>query len=77
MVRCPTSVTFSCTGDMIVASRGEDKMYVLSSVDGSLLREWGQYGNTDGKFRCPSAVTVHGDRLYVLDHQSARVQVFW
>jgi len=76
-IRCgATYVTFSCTGDMIVASRGGGKMYVFSSVDGSLLREWGEPGNTDGKFCRPIAVAVHGDRLYVLDHESARVQVF-
>lgn len=71
----PLDTDFSPTGDILVADFGNDRVCVFCA-DGALLRTFGKSGTIPGKFQCPMALGVHGGHLYVLDNESARVQVF-
>jgi len=70
------SAIWTCTDEVVVVDSGKHRVCVFSGDDGTLLRTWGTRGLIDGLFSHPTALTTRGDRLYVLDFWSARVQVF-
>ena len=53
-----------------------NRVCVYSVDGGTLLRQWGDWGDADGKFKTPTALATCGGQLYVLDEKSKRVQVF-
>ncbi len=48
----------------------------LISLDLTLLRSFGGYGDNDGKMRNPSSICLHKDELFVADLHNDRIQVF-
>jgi len=70
------SITLTCTGDVVVADLYRHRMCVFSGDDGTMLRTWGTPGLNDGQFAKPRLLAVNGSRLYVLDRECARLQVF-
>ncbi len=72
----PADVLFSRGGDLIAADPSSHCVFVFSAVDGALVHELGQHGSGPGQFQSPIALAVHGSALYVVDENSARVQVF-
>lgn len=72
----PFDVELPSNGDILVADRGNHRICVFSSDGSTLLRSFGSQGETPGKFNFPIALAVHGKQLYVLDRDTARVQVF-
>lgn len=76
MLRYPVDVEFTPAGDILVADSHNHRVCALSPDGSTLLRSFGSEGDAPGKFRFPTALTIHGDKLFVLDWGSARVQVF-
>ena len=69
-------VEYGMPGEIVVADFDHHRIVVFSEADGSVLRTFGSHGDRDGQFASPTALAVHGSQLYVLDKESARVQVF-
>jgi DNA-binding beta-propeller fold protein YncE len=67
---------FNREGDIVSVDFENDRVNVFSLVDGTLLRCWGTRGIGEGQFDRPAALAISHNRLYVLDQDSARVQVF-
>lgn len=73
----PTDVTFTRGGEILVADADNRNRICVFSSDGStLLRSFGCRGDAPGQFKRPNALEMRGDKLFVLDQDSARVQVF-
>lgn len=69
----PGDIDFTSTGEYVVLQDCDIGVY---SAEGVLLRSWGCDGKADGEFRVPAGLAVHGNKLYVVESDSARVQVF-
>jgi DNA-binding beta-propeller fold protein YncE len=62
--------------DLYVADKGNNRIVELSP-GGSVLRQWGSRGSTDGRLRSPVGVAVDGaGHVYVVDAENNRVEVF-
>lgn len=70
----PFDVDFAANGDILVADK--HGMCVLSFDGSTLLRSFGPKGEAPGKLSNACAVAVCCDKLFVLDSDTARVQVF-
>jgi DNA-binding beta-propeller fold protein YncE len=69
----PEAIAFDHRGNLLVADTGNDRVLVVSP-GGGLVREFGGYGWTDGRFDSPSDVCVfEGFFIYVLDEGNRRV----
>ena len=44
--------------------------------DGDHVLSWGEPGIDPGQFMCPHNIALRGDRVYVADRESHRVQIF-
>jgi hypothetical protein len=61
---------------VLVADNGNDRVVELAS-GGSVVRQWGSRGSSDGRFRAPSGIGVGTNgEVFVLDGGNNRVQVF-
>ena len=69
-------VDFAANGEIIVADYRNHRICVFSADGSTLVHSWGIHGTDDGQFNYPTALAVHGSRLYALDCGSPRVQVF-
>ena len=63
-------------GEVIVTDISAHRVCVFSADGRTLLRTWGTQGTADGQFECPTVPALVANNLYVLDCESARVQVF-
>lgn len=72
----PSHTEVASNGDIVVSEIGGNRVCVLSPDGSSLLRSFGVKGNTNGSFRTPASLAMHDGKLYVLDADSDRVQVF-
>jgi len=70
-------VDFAADGRIIVPDCWNHRVCVFTP-DGAeaITASWGTEGTSDGQFAYPNALSVSGDKLFVLDMLSARVQVF-
>jgi len=68
-------VDFTADGRIIVADYQNHRVCIFAA-DGVMTSSWGSKGTSDGQFECPTALAVSGDKVFVLDADSARVQVF-
>lgn len=73
-LKLPVDVDFASNGDILVADH--HRICVFSPDGSTLLRAFGSEGDITGHFKCPTALAMHGDKLYVIDWMSHRVQVF-
>ena len=69
-------VEFADNGDVIVCDCSSHRISVSSADGSTLLRQWGDKGDADGKLQNPTALAMCDGQLYVLDSLSKRVQVF-
>jgi len=50
---------------------------VVVAPGGSVVRQWGSRGSSDGRFHAPSGIAAGaGGQVFVLDGENNRVQVF-
>ena len=69
-------VEIAPSGEVIVADESAHRVCVFSSDGRTLLRTWGTEGTADGQFSHPTALALAGSKLFVLDRDSVRVQLF-
>ncbi len=69
-------VQFAPNGELLVADWGNNRVCVFSADGDALLRTWGSRGSADGQFVYPTALALVGSKLFVLDCNYPRVQVF-
>ncbi len=69
-------VALTAAGEILVADFGNNRVCVFSADGSTLLRSWGTPGSGDGQFAFPTALALVGAKLYVLDGDGTRVQVF-
>ncbi len=69
-------VQYAPNGELLVADFGKHRMCVFSADGDRLLHTWGTQGTADGQLNAPIALALVDSKLFVLDHESARVQVF-
>lgn len=75
VLREPTDVDLAPNGDVIVVDQGASRVAVYSP-DGATCRTTGSKGSNSGQFKEPTAVAVVAPRMFVLDKNSVRVQVY-
>jgi len=71
----PCDVDFTADGRIIVADCQNHRVCIFAA-DGVMTSSWGTEDTSDGQFEYPTALAVSGDKLFVLDRDSSRVQVF-
>ena len=72
----PKDVEISPSGEVIVVDCDSNRVCVFSGDGRTLLRTWGTEGTADGQFLRPTALSLAGSKLFVIDRDNARVQVF-
>jgi DNA-binding beta-propeller fold protein YncE len=81
----PTDVAVAADGTIFVSDGYRNARFHKFSATGELLGSWGEPGNAQdlrnspndpGKFHTPHGIWVEGDRVYVLDRENNRIQIF-
>jgi DNA-binding beta-propeller fold protein YncE len=81
----PTDVAIAANGDIFVSDGYRNCRVHKFSADGKLMQSWGEPGHArdlrntregPGLFHTPHGIWVHGDRVYVLDRENNRIQIF-
>jgi streptogramin lyase len=73
----PTGVALSSSGDILVSDGYGNARVHRFDPEGRLQDSWGAPGPSPGQFRLPHSVRVDGeDRIWVVDRENSRVQVF-
>ncbi len=81
----PTAVVQAGNGDIFVSDGYRNSRVHKFSADGKLLKSWGEPGHAKdlrntkegpGLFHTPHGIWVHGDRVFVLDRENNRIQIF-
>ncbi len=72
----PNDVLFAPNGELLVSDFRDHRVCVFSADGDTLLRTWGTKGATGGQFLNPTALALADSKLFVLEYNSARVQVF-
>jgi hypothetical protein len=81
----PTDVATSASGEIFVSDGYRNARVHKFGADGSLLHSWGEPGNAKdlrnsrdepGKFHTPHGIWVAGERVFLLDRENNRIQIF-
>ncbi|MBN2056514.1 TIGR03663 family protein [bacterium] len=72
-----TEPYLAVTGDgRILATDSQHHRIQILSPEGELLAFWGEEGTAPGQFLSPIGIAAAGDRIFVGDSQTHRIQVF-
>jgi DNA-binding beta-propeller fold protein YncE len=72
----PVYTAIDGSGNVYVSDHANHHIHVYSP-DGSILKEWGSFGTSDGQFRQPYGIALDGSgNVYVVDSLNNRIQVF-
>jgi hypothetical protein len=81
----PTAVGTAANGDIFISDGYRNARVHKFSADGALLKSWGEPGDArelrntkekPGFFHTPHGIWVHEDRVYLLDRENNRIQLF-
>lgn len=73
----PTDVAVASDGSFYVSDGYENSRVVKFARDGKFMLTWGTKGKGPGQFDLPHGIALDaGGRVFVVDRQNARVQVF-
>jgi hypothetical protein len=81
----PTDVAVAPNGDIFVSDGYRNARVHKFSPDGKLIKSWGEPGNAKDlrntknepyKFHTPHGIWVEGERVYLLDRENNRIQIF-
>lgn len=61
---------------LIATAKSSHRLVVFNADTGARLREVGGPGSERGRFKRPNGIAVFGDRLFVVERDNRRVQVF-
>ena len=62
--------------DLIFVSDIGDSSVKIFDLDGNPVKQFGQYGDRYGEFKHPSTAITDGTRIFVLDAENHRIQIF-
>ena len=66
---------FVYDGLIFVSDIGDSSVKIFD-LDGNLVKQFGQYGDHYGEFKHPSTAITDGSRIFVLDAENHRIQIF-
>ena len=73
----PTDIAIAADGDLFVTDGYGNNRVVHFDARGKFVKTWGKLGVAPGEFSQPHAIAIDSaDRLYVVDRNNARIQVF-
>jgi peptidylamidoglycolate lyase len=73
----PTDVAITPSGDVFISDGYVNSRIVHYDKAGKFVKAWGKLGTGPGEFSLPHGIAVDSKgRLYVVDRNNARVQVF-
>jgi len=73
----PTGVAVSSAGDIFICDGYGNARVHKFSVDGKLIKSWGDPGPGQGQFRLPHNIWIDKeDRVWIADRENHRVQIF-
>ncbi len=72
----PSDVAVAPDGSFYVSDGYGNNRIVKFGPDGKFLLQWGSKGKNAGQFDLPHALTLYRGRVYVLDRENRRVQIF-
>ena len=72
----PTDMVVAADGSIFISDGYGNARIHKYSADGELLTSWGEPGIDPGQFMVPHNLAIDGDRIYVADRESHRVQLF-
>ncbi len=61
---------------LIASGKSSHRLVVFDAETGTRLRTFGSKGSDPGRFKRPNGLAVAGDRLFVVERDNRRVQVF-
>ena len=61
---------------LIATAKSSHRLVVFDADTGTRLRDFGAKGSATGQFKRPNGIAVLGDRLFVVERDNHRVQVF-
>jgi tripartite motif-containing protein 71 len=72
----PWDTAVDSNGNVYVLDKENNLVQVFNNA-GTLLAQWGEYGQGDGQFYDPEGIAVDGNgNVYVADTRNNRIQVF-
>ncbi len=72
----PTDIAVAAEGSIFISDGYGNARVQKYTAGGEYLISWGEPGIDPGQFQCPHNIALRGDRVYVADRESHRVQVF-
>ena len=73
----PKGLAFLNDTDLVIADSGFDRICIVNTSTGTLVKTFGKSGKGDGEFEHPCGVAVdENDQIIVCDNLNHRVQVF-
>jgi DNA-binding beta-propeller fold protein YncE len=81
----PTDVALAADGTIFVSDGYRNSRVHKFAADGTLVKSWGEPGDardlrntkdSPGLFHTPHGIWVHADRVFVLDRENNRIQIF-
>ncbi|MBP6748315.1 MAG: phytase [Xanthomonadaceae bacterium] len=61
---------------LIASGKSSHRLVIFDAETGARLRTFGEKGSDPGRFKRPNGLAVAGDRLFVVERDNHRVQVF-
>ena len=79
-LKAPADFAFAASGDIVVVdapAEGAQRVVVYATdAEAKVVRQFGESGEEQGKFKLPSAIAMCGGLAYIVDNGNNRVQVF-
>ncbi|KAK3726411.1 hypothetical protein QZH41_007256 [Actinostola sp. cb2023] len=76
-LRRPEGLAFLNDTDLVIADWGNDRICIVNTITGTLVKTFGCHGNGNGQFSNPYGVHVDDDcNIVVTDYGNHRVQIF-
>ena len=75
-VNGPIDFAFTPHGETVVVDYNTSVVRCFGASSDTLRKCFGGYGSDSGQLTLPTAIAVCGTRLYVIEHNGKRVQVF-
>ena len=72
----PTDMAVADDGSIFISDGYGNARIHKYTPDGEHLLSWGEPGIDPGQFMCPHNIALRGERVYVADRESHRVQIF-
>lgn len=72
----PTDMAVAEDGSIFISDGYGNARIHKYAPDGEHLLSWGEPGIDPGQFMCPHNIALRGERVYVADRESHRVQIF-